>query len=120
VKGSSLSPCFLFGSHAHACPRRGSDADTIEVHDPPATNRVPFGAQQRRFQLRIAPEAPDASARGDDAMVGQPGLCGFAHDVADGSRRSGAAGEPGDVAVCRDSPDRDASDDCEHTTHEDR
>lgn len=85
----------------------------IDVPNATAAHRDPFGDEQGPLEM-LAPTVPaNLPARCDDAMVGHAGNTGAPHDVADGTPRTGTAGQSRDFAVGHDASDRDAPHDRE-------
>src|SRR5688500_5434822 len=96
-----------------ACPAVAL-AEAGELPDSAAGHGYSFSAEELPFELEVAAEAAEPSARGDDAVAGNAHRVALAHDVADGAARARAAGGRGDVPIGGDTARRDSPDGSEH------
>jgi len=85
----------------------GPPPEPVESPHPPGADVDALGGEERPLQGKLT-VAAQGTARGDHAVVGQPGPLGPGQDVADRPRRPGTSGHRRDVAVGRDAARRHA------------
>ena len=86
-----------------------------EVSDPSTRDDDPLGEQQGALGKQIAPVTAELAAGRNDAMAGDGRVARRAHDVADGAMRARPAGCRRDVAIGRDAPMGNTSDDAAYS-----
>ena len=89
-----------------------------EISDGGSPDDNPFGPEKAALELEVPSVPAEFAGRGNHAVARHVALPAVAHDIADRSRCSGAAGSLGDVAVGRNLADRDPPDDGEDATGE--
>lgn len=98
---------------------RAIESSPVDKTNPEAAEGDPLGHEQGALEYFLASVPAESSASGDDAMARYVGRLARAHDVPDGSRGTGAAGEGSDVAVRRD-PTRWDAPDCREDARRER
>ncbi len=78
----------------------------------------PFRAEQIAFYVQKCAISAEPAAGGNVPVTGHPRVAAPAHHGADRAGGSGSAGQEGDIAVGRHSPDRNPSDHSEDTRAE--
>ena len=94
--------------------------DGVEMPDAAATDREPFGDEQRPLQAEVAAETAQHAAGGNDAMVREARCPGRSHDVANSPSGARFARQARDRAIRGDTADRYPAHDAQNTPRKPR